>query len=323
MFIYYLALVILVVIIIVLFFTRRLLRLSTGALFAGITGLIIGLLLGTLLGIPMSHLPGGYGDWLPFITTVILGIAFFFLFISRRRAIYDSAIHFWDNLSKIREWRPAIGKEKEKIKETEKVAEEGGIIVDTSVIIDGRIENLAKTGFITEKLIVPHFVVLELQKIADASDSLKRNRGRRGLEILKSLQKEKQIKTEIVGEDYQKIKAVDSKLMKMAKERKAKILTTDYNLNRVAGISGIKVLNINELTNALKTVLLPGEEITVKVVQEGKEKGQGVGYLEDGTMLVVENGVKYMGEEVKCEVKRIFQTDAGKMFFVEPKNKKL
>lgn len=255
MFIYYLTLVILVVIIIVLFFTRRLLRLSTGALFAGITGLIIGLLLGALLGVPMSHLPGGYGDWLPFIITVILGIAFFFLFISKRRAIYDSAINFWDHLLKLREWRPAISKEKEKGKE--KLSEEGGIIVDTSVIIDGRIENLAKTGFITEKLIVPHFVVLELQKIADASDSLKRNRGRRGLEILKSLQKEKQIKTEIVEEDYQKIKAVDSKLMRMAKERKAKILTTDYNLNRVAGISGIKVLNINELTNALKTVLLP------------------------------------------------------------------
>ncbi len=198
MFIYYLTLVILVVIIIVLFFTRRLLKLSTGALFAGITGLIVGLLLGALLGIPMSHLPAGYGDWLPFITTVILGIAFFFLFISKRRAIYDSAIHFWDNFSKIREWRPAIGKEKEKIKETGKVEEEGGIIVDTSVIIDGRIENLAKTGFIAERLIVPHFVVLELQKIADASDSLKRNRGRRGLEILKSLQREKQIRTEIV-----------------------------------------------------------------------------------------------------------------------------
>lgn len=319
MFPYYLALAILVVIIIVLFFTRRLLRLSTGALFAGITGLIIGVLLGALLGTPMKYLPGGFGDWLPFITTVILGIAFFFLFISKRRAIYDSAINFWDNFSKIREWRPTISKEKERIKETEKVEKEGGIIVDTSVIIDGRIENLTKTGFITEKLIVPHFVVLELQKIADASDSLKRNRGRRGLEILKSLQKEKQIKTEIVEEDYQKIKAVDSKLMKMAKERKAKILTTDYNLNRVAGISGIKVLNINELTNALKTVLLPGEEINVKVVQEGKEKGQGVGYLEDGTMLVVENGTNYMGEEVKCEVKRIFQTDAGKMFFVEPK----
>jgi uncharacterized protein YacL len=316
---YYLALAILVVIIIVLFFTRRLLRLSTGAFFAGITGLIIGLLLGTLLYGPMSRLPYGLGDWLPFITTVILGIAFFFLFLSKRRAIFESAVNFWDHLLRFREWRPAFGKEKEKSKEKEKIIEEGGIIVDTSVIIDGRIENLAKTGFVTEKLIIPHFVVLELQKIADASDSLKRNRGRRGLEILKSLQREKQIKTEIVDEDYQKIKAVDSKLMRIAKERKAKILTTDYNLNRVAGISGIKVLNINELTNALKTVLLPGEEITVKVVQEGKEKGQGVGYLEDGTMLVVENGAEYIGEEVKCEVKRIFQTDAGKMFFVEPK----
>jgi uncharacterized protein YacL len=315
MFIYYLLIAISIVIIIVLFFARRLLRLTTGGLIAGVTGLIIGILLGALLGIPMSRLPGGYGDWLPFITTVILGIAFFFIFIAKRKAIADLVFHFIGNISKIREWRPVI-LEKEK---QEKPKEEGGIVVDTSVIIDGRIENLAKTGFVTEKLIVPHFVVLELQKIADSSNTLKRNRGRRGLEILKSLQKAKRVKVEITEEDYPKIKAVDSKLVKLAKDREASILTTDYNLNRVAGISGVLVLNVNELTNALKTVLLPSEEITVKVVQEGKEKGQGVGYLEDGTMLVVENGARYIGQEVKCEVKRIFQTDAGKMFFLESK----
>jgi uncharacterized protein YacL len=203
--------------------------------------------------------------------------------------------------------------------EKPKPKEEGGIIVDTSVIIDGRIENLAKTGFVTERLIIPHFVVLELQRIADSANALKRNRGRRGLEILKSLQKEKKIRVEIVENDYHKIRAVDSKLMKLAKEMKASILTTDYNLNKVAGISGIRVLNMNELASALKAVLLPGEKIKVKVIQEGKEKSQGVGYLEDGTMIVVENGAQYLGKEINCEVKRIFQTDAGKMFFVESK----
>lgn len=316
MFIYYLLAAILIVLIIILFLTRRLLHLTTGKLIAGITGLIIGLFLGALLGIPMSRLPGDLGEWLPFITTVILGIAFFFLFITKRRAIYDFGFHTIESIAKIREWRPHI---KEKSTEKEKNNEEGGIVVDTSVIIDGRIENLAKTGFITEKLIIPQFVVLELQGIADASDNLKRNRGRRGLEILKSLQREKRVKVEIIDEDFPKIKKVDSKLIQLAKERKAKILTTDYNLNRVAGISGIVVLNMNELTNALKTVLLPGEEVIVKVVQEGKEKSQGVGYLEDGTMLVIENGAQYIRQEVKCEVKRIFQTDAGKMFFLEPK----
>jgi len=312
MFIYYLLATILVVLIVTLFLTRRLLRLTTGNLIAGITGLITGLLLGVLLGIPMSRLPGDYGSLLPFITTVILGIAFFFLFIARKKAISDFVFRFLANVSKVRLWHPVVrGKEK--------TIKEGGIVVDTSVIIDGRIENLAKTGFLTEKLIIPHFVIDELQKVADSSNALRRNRGRRGLEILNSLKKEKGLLVEMVDVDYPKIKAVDSKLVKLAQDRKGKILTTDYNLNKVAGIKGVKVLNINELANALKTVLLPGEKITVKVIQRGKEKEQGVGYLEDGTMIVVERGIDYLGQEIDCEVKRIFQTEAGKMFFAEPK----
>jgi uncharacterized protein YacL len=312
MFIYYLLATILVVLIVTLFLTRRLLRLTTGNLIAGITGLITGLLLGVLLGIPMSRLPGDYGSLLPFITTVILGIAFFFLFIARKKAISDFVFRFLANVSKVRLWHPVVrGKEK--------TIKEGGIVVDTSVIIDGRIENLAKTGFLTEKLIIPHFVIDELQKVADSSNALRRNRGRRGLEILNSLKKEKGLLVEMVDVDYPKIKAVDSKLVKLAQDRKGKILTTDYNLNKVAGIKGVKVLNINELANTLKTVLLPGEKITVKVIQRGKEKEQGVGYLEDGTMIVVERGIDYLGQEIDCEVKRIFQTEAGKMFFAEPK----
>lgn len=318
MLVYYLLIAILFVFVLVLFLTRRLLHLNTGQLIAGMTGIIIGIFLGAILGIPISRLPGEIGEWLPLATTIILGIAFFFLFLAKRRAIYNFFINLLENfitrLSNVYRWRLKNNSEKREIKK-----ESQGIIVDTSVIIDGRIENLTKTGFISEKLIIPQFVILELQAIADSSDNLKRKRGRRGLEIIKNLQREKTIKLEIIDQDYPKIKKVDSKIIKLAQETKSKILTTDYNLNKVAGISGVEVLNINELANALKTILLPGEEITVKVVQEGKEKGQGVGYLDDGTMLVVEGGINYIGQEVHCEVKRVFQTDAGKIFFLEPK----
>jgi len=317
MLIYYLLIAILFVFVLVLFLTRRLLHLNTGQLIAGMTGIIIGIFLGAILGIPISRLPGEIGEWLPLATTIILGIAFFFLFLAKRRAIYNFFINLLENfitrLSNVYRWRLKNKSEKKEFKK-----EGQGIIIDTSVIIDGRIENLIKTGFISEKLIIPQFVILELQAIADSNDSLKRKRGRRGLEIIKNLQREKEIKLEISDQDYPKIKKVDSKLIKLAQESNSKILTTDYNLNKVAGISGVKVLNINELANALKIILLPGEEITVKVVQEGKEKGQGVGYLDDGTMLVVEGGINYIGQEVRCEVKRVFQTDAGKIFFLEP-----
>jgi len=316
MFIYYLLVAIFLVVVVILFLTRRLLHLSTGQLIAGIAGIIFGIILGVLLGIPLSRLPGEMGEWLPLVTTIVLAIAFFFLFLNKRRAIYNFFLHvisnIVENVSKIQKWRPQAKIEKEEIKKE-------GILVDTSVIIDGRVENLAKTGFITERLIIPQFVILELQGIADAADKLKRNRGRRGLEIIKSLQKEKRVEVEIVDLDYPKIKKVDTKLIKLAKDQGWKILTTDYNLNRIASISGIAVLNINELANALKTILLPGEEINVKIIERGKEKDQGIGYLEDGTMLVVEGGAAYLGQEVRCEVKRIFQTEAGRMFFLEPK----
>lgn len=193
----------------------------------------------------------------------------------------------------------------------------GYILVDTSVIIDGRISDIVQTGFISKTLVVPRFVLAELQNIADSDNQIRRNRGRRGLEILNDLRQSKIVKIELTDEDPQDIKEVDAKLVELAYKHNADILTTDYNLNRVATIQKVKVLNINELAHSLKPVVLPGEELTVKIVQVGKEKNQGVGYLPDGTMIVVENGDKLVGKEIKTEVTRIFQTVAGKMIFVK------
>lgn len=196
------------------------------------------------------------------------------------------------------------------------------ILVDTSALIDGRILEVAKTGFLSGKLIVFSYILSELQNIADSSDPLRRAKGRRGLRILKSLQKLSYFEVEIVEDEIDDVKNIDSKLVEKAKAMSAKILTTDYNLNEVAKIQDVDILNINELSNAIKPVLLPGEDTEVKVVQKGKERGQGVGYLEDGTMIVVEDGMDYLGKTIPCEVSRIFQTEAGRMIFVKPKIKK-
>ncbi len=194
-------------------------------------------------------------------------------------------------------------------------------ILDTSVIIDGRIYDICKTGFIEGKLIIPEFVLEELRHIADSSDSLKRNRGRRGLDILKQMQNTPKIDVKIVEKDFEEIVEVDSKLVRLAQIIDAKILTNDYNLNKVAELQGVVVLNINELANAVKPVVLPGEEMDVKVIKEGKENGQGVAYLDDGTMIVIDEGVKYMGDNISVLVTSVLQTAAGRMIFAKPKVK--
>jgi uncharacterized protein YacL len=191
------------------------------------------------------------------------------------------------------------------------------IVVDTSALIDGRIADVAESGFLFGTLIVPRFVLSELQHIADHPDALRRGRGRRGLEILEGLKKSKQIKLVVYEPEELKEKDIDDKLIRIAKNLKAKILTTDFNLNKVATVSGIKILNINELVTVLKTTLLPGEKIEVKVIQEGKEKSQGVGYLPDGTMIVVEDGGRFIGKSVPTTVSRVLQTAAGRMIFVQ------
>lgn len=192
-------------------------------------------------------------------------------------------------------------------------------ILDTSVIIEGRIADICDSGFIEGELIVPRFVLNELQLVADSSDSMKRLRGRRGLDVLNHLQKNPNVNINIVDQDFPKIKGVDGKLVALANQLNAKLLTNDYNLNKVAELQGIRVLNINELANALKPVVLPGEQMTVKIVREGKEAGQGVAYLDDGTMIIVDNAQKLVNVTVKVVVTSVLQTTAGRMIFSELK----
>jgi uncharacterized protein YacL len=193
------------------------------------------------------------------------------------------------------------------------------ILLDTSAIIDGRIADISQTGFISGALVVPRFVLNELQHIADSADTMRRNRGRRGLEMLNRLQKDATVPIEITDTDVEGIVEVDSKLVKLAQTLHCPIITNDFNLNRVAELQGVKVLNINELANAVKPVLLPGEDIVIKIIQDGKELGQGVGYLDDGTMIVVEGGRQYMGSTIEVSVTRVLQTVAGRMIFAHPK----
>ncbi|MDH5427772.1 MAG: TRAM domain-containing protein [Nitrospirota bacterium] len=192
-------------------------------------------------------------------------------------------------------------------------------LLDTSVIIDGRIADLCETGFIEGTLVVPHFILQELQHISDSSDGLKRARGRRGLDILNVLQKMSNIQVKLVEDDFPHVKEVDTKLIELGKQMNAKVLTNDFNLNKVAGIQGVEVLNINDLCNALKPVVLPGETIRVFVLKEGKESGQGVAYLDDGTMVVVDHAKTSIGKTVDVIVTSVLQTSAGRMIFTRLK----
>jgi uncharacterized protein YacL len=191
-------------------------------------------------------------------------------------------------------------------------------ILDTSVIIDGRILGIAKSGFLDGEIIVPRFILRELQRIADSKDHSKRTRGRRGLDVLKEMQEIAGLNLVISYDDFPSVKEVDQKLIELAKRKRAKIVTIDYNLKKMADLQGVKVLNINELSKELKPILMPGDIIQVKVIKQGKEETQGVGYLEDGTMVVIENGSIYMGQEVLSVVETVLQTEAGRMVFAKP-----
>ncbi|MDH3964982.1 MAG: PIN domain-containing protein [Deltaproteobacteria bacterium] len=192
---------------------------------------------------------------------------------------------------------------------------DGGKILDTSVIIDGRVADICETDFLEGPLVIPQFILQELQHIADSADSLKRARGRRGLDILNRMQKGDTVEVKVVDDDYPDIKEVDAKLIALAREMNAKIVTNDFNLNKVAQLQGVPVLNINQLANALKPMVLPGEVLHLQIMREGKEQGQGVAYLDDGTMVVVENASRHLGQEVEASVTSILQTTAGRMIF--------
>ena len=191
-------------------------------------------------------------------------------------------------------------------------------LLDTSVIIDGRVADVCETGFIEGPFVIPQFVLRELQHIADSPDNLKRNRGRRGLDVLNRMQKQHNVEVQISDQDFPKIKEVDAKLVELAKWTRGKIITNDFNLNKVAELQGVSVLNINELSNAVKPVVLPGEKIHVQILKDGKEPGQGVAYLEDGTMVVVEEGKRFIGAELDVVVTSVLQTTAGRMIFARP-----
>ncbi|ALC88430.1 hypothetical protein AM500_00360 [Bacillus sp. FJAT-18017] len=192
-------------------------------------------------------------------------------------------------------------------------------ILDTSVIIDGRVADICQTGFLEGTIVIPRFVLQELQHIADSSDVLKRNRGRRGLDILNRIQKEIAVNVEINEKDYEEIQEVDSKLVKLAKDTGGILVTNDFNLNKVCEFQNVSVLNINDLANAVKPVVLPGEELNVQVIKDGKEHHQGVAYLDDGTMIVVEEGREYIGKRIDVLVTSVLQTSAGRMIFAKPK----
>jgi uncharacterized protein YacL len=210
-------------------------------------------------------------------------------------------------------------KKKSGEEETEPVEKNALKILDTSVIIDGRIADICQTGFLEGTIVIPQFVLEELQHIADSSDVLKRNRGRRGLDILNRIQKELSIKVEIYEGDFDEIQEVDSKLVKLAKLTNGVVVTNDFNLNKVCELQKVSVLNINDLANAVKPVVLPGEEMKVQVIKDGKEHNQGVAYLDDGTMIVVEDGRDYIGKHIDVLVTSVLQTSAGRMIFAKPK----
>jgi uncharacterized protein YacL len=281
-------------------------KLDTRSLSAGLLGLTVGLVIAALLSFPLSLLPSPFGEVLPFMGVLLfayLGVA---IFVMRKNDLYSL---FGGRVFTF------AGKSEERDKERNRV-----ILVDTSVIIDGRIADISKTGFLVGELLIPRFVLDELQYIADSADGLRRQRGRRGMEILSELQEANAIPVRISDIDVEGTREVDSKLVILARQLSCPILTNDYNLNRVAELQGVPVLNINELANAVKAVLLPGETVNVKVIQEGKERGQGVGYLSDGTMVVVEEGKDYMDEEISAIVTKVLQTAAGRMIFARPED---
>lgn len=272
-------------------------------LVAGTLGLVVGLLIAVLLAVPLSMLPDPFGRLLPLVASLIFAYLGITVALSRHK-----------DLLELLDRQPGGSADG-------KGAKRGSayVILDTSAIIDGRIADISHTGFITGTMLIPRFVLNELQHIADSPDVLRRNRGRRGLDMLNKLQKDSTVPIQISEVDVADLAEVDAKLVKVARNLHASIVTNDFNLNRVAELQGVRVLNINELANAVKPVVLPGEDLRILVIQEGKEIGQGVGYLDDGTMVVIENGRKFIGQEIEVTVTRVLQTVAGRMIFAHPK----
>jgi uncharacterized protein YacL len=279
---------------------KRIRQAPAQQLLGAVLGLIVGLVIAALSSFPLSQLPPPFSQILPFVVAVLFGYLGIMVMTTRQQ----------DILALVRRQLPGRA-------ESPKAEGNGRkpVLLDTSVIIDGRIADISRTGFIEGEMLVPRFVLTELQHIADSSDALRRNRGRRGLDMLHRLRNEAVTPLRITDTDIEGVREVDDKLVLLAKRLHCPIITNDYNLNRVAELQGIRVLNINELANAVKALFLPGESLVAKIVQEGKEVGQGVAYLDDGTMVVVEDGESYIGREVEVIVTKVLQTAAGRMLF--------
>jgi uncharacterized protein YacL len=276
-------------------------------LLAGGLGLVLGLVIGALAALPLSYLPSPFRSILPTIVAIVFGYLGITVMVLRQKDIF----------ALLRRRSDGADLDVEAGSSNNHLSSDV-VLLDTSVIIDGRIADVARTGFIRSPMLVPRFVLAELQYIADSSDALRRNRGRRGLEMLNRMQKESPVPVRMVDLDIEGTRQVDAKLVELARQLSCPIVTNDYNLNRVAGLQGIMVLNVNELSNAVKAVVLPGETMPIKVIQEGKELNQGIGYLDDGTMVVVENGRRYMDNEIEVSVTKVLQTNAGRMIFATP-----
>ncbi|OGO34039.1 MAG: twitching motility protein PilT [Chloroflexi bacterium RBG_16_57_11] len=285
-------------------------KVSVQSLTSGLIGLVSGLIIAALLSLPLSMLPEPFSQILPFVGVVIFGYLGVAVFVIRQGDVSEMLF--------TRLQAPAA----------ESAAEPGGVsagvsntmvgrnvLLDTSVIIDGRIADIARTGFLAGTLLIPRFVLNELQYIADSPDALRRQRGRRGMEVLSQLQKDSAVPVRISDIDVEGVREVDDKLVVLARQLRCPILTNDYNLNRVAELQGVAVLNVNELANAVKSVFLPGESITVNIIQEGREAGQGIAYLDDGTMVVVEDGRNRINTKTPVNVTKVLQTAAGRMIF--------
>jgi uncharacterized protein YacL len=270
-------------------------------------GLVAGLLLAAMLAFPFSLLPKPFGQILPFIGVLVFGYLGVVVFVTRQKDIFGILPTRWYSRSGSDLNNPES--------DTSGDGAARNILLDTSVIIDGRITDIARTGFMMGTLLIPRFVLNELQYIADSADVLRRQRGRRGMEVLSQLQKESAVPVRISDIDVEGVREVDDKLVVLARQLRCPILTNDYNLNRVAELQGVAVLNVNELANAVKSVFLPGESISVEIIQEGREAGQGIAYLDDGTMVVVEDGQERISTQTGVVVTKVLQTAAGRMIF--------
>lgn len=324
------------------FVEKQLSKMPIHDVIAGAAGLAIGLIIADLLGNAFSRIPV-VGNYIPIVFSIVLGTLGIRITIKKRKEITASFSSVPKVLKEMLKSRDKNSKETEtetadniETAEPEKTAEiEENLkpkvnlvkekknpnykILDTNVIIDGRISDICKTGFLEGKLLIPVFVLEELQHIADSADSLRRVRGRRGLDVLQRIREDSPLEVEIMNIDFEDIHEVDSKLVRLAQKIGGKIITNDFNLNKVAQLRGVEVLNINDLSNAVKAVVIPGETMKVQVVRDGKEPGQGVAYLDDGTMIVIENGHRYLSRTISVEVTSALQTSAGRMIFAKPR----